>query len=258
MRTTASRRAADRHRRALRRRSWQRGRADWATTGGSTPIGVYNAIVEMGRGTPSRGMQVHTWWGDDRFVPADHPLSNATPFDDILLEAGGWECVHSDDDRVRVRVPADNVHPFRTGRAIGAGGGADWCAQQLADELRAAELPETRRLAGLRPHVHRDRRRRAHALGVPWVGGVRLDRLGARDPGAEPHRAARRAGHAEPVDRPASRAASWPSCSAHPRRTSSVGCSARSATRARCRPSWRSATGRRGSSTRQPPRNLPR
>ena len=29
---------------------------------------------------------VHTWWGDDRFVPRDHPLSNVKAFDAIVLD----------------------------------------------------------------------------------------------------------------------------------------------------------------------------
>jgi 6-phosphogluconolactonase len=117
------------------------GRADWATTGGSTPIGVYNELVRRGPDAiPWRS--VHTWWGDERFVPNDHPLSNAGPFLDTLVEAGAYESVHSDDDRGRVRVPVENVHPFPTGFAIGGGHDAAWCAAQLERELRAAGLEE--------------------------------------------------------------------------------------------------------------------
>jgi 6-phosphogluconolactonase len=137
----ASRRAAEVIAETLRDRVAAAGRADWATTGGSTPIGVYNQMVEMGPAAIP-WQAVHTWWGDERFVPADHPLSNARPFEDILLEAGAWESGHSDDDRGRTRVPAANVHPFRTGTAIGAGESADDCAASLEDELRSAELEE--------------------------------------------------------------------------------------------------------------------
>jgi 6-phosphogluconolactonase len=120
----------------------ERGRADWATTGGSTPIGIYQAMLAAGVRDRIPWRDVHTWWGDDRFVPGDHPLSNVRPFDDILLEAGGWESVHSDDHRGRVRIPAANVHPFRTGEAIGRGRGAAACAAELVEELRAAGLAE--------------------------------------------------------------------------------------------------------------------
>lgn len=117
------------------------GRADWATTGGSTPIGVYNELVQRGPGAVPWD-SVHTWWGDERFVPNDHPLSNARPFLDTLVEAGAYESGHSDDDRRRVRVPVENVHPFPTGFAIGGGHDAAWCAAQLEGELRAAGLDE--------------------------------------------------------------------------------------------------------------------
>ncbi|HSL75354.1 MAG TPA: 6-phosphogluconolactonase [Candidatus Limnocylindrales bacterium] len=117
------------------------GRADWATTGGSTPIGVYKALMARGPGAIAWNA-VHTWWGDERFVPSDHPLSNLRPFENILEEAAAWETVHSDDHRRRIRVPAENVHPFRTGEALGAGRSADACAAELEAELRAAGLAE--------------------------------------------------------------------------------------------------------------------
>lgn len=139
---TASQRAANIVAEVLDAAVMERGRADWATTGGSTPIGVYNALVGMGRGAVP-WPTIHTWWGDDRFVPPDHPLSNANAFLDTLVEVGAYESVHSDDDRGRVRVPAENVHPFPTGQAIGAGRDSDWCADELAAELRAASLPES-------------------------------------------------------------------------------------------------------------------
>jgi 6-phosphogluconolactonase len=138
---TASERAADVIADALGDAVSRTGRADWATTGGSTPIAIYNELVRRGPGAvPWRS--VHTWWGDERFVPNDHPLSNARPFLDTLVEAGAYESVHSDDDRGRVRVPVENVHPFPTGFAIGGGHDATWCAAQLERELRAARLEE--------------------------------------------------------------------------------------------------------------------
>jgi 6-phosphogluconolactonase len=121
----------------------RQGRADWATTGGSTAPTIYRSLRSPGVRDRMAWGQVHTWWGDDRFVPSDHPLSNVRPFDDILLEGGDWESVHSDDPRTRLRVTVANVHPFRTGEAIGVGEDADACARDLAEELRAANLPES-------------------------------------------------------------------------------------------------------------------
>jgi 6-phosphogluconolactonase len=118
------------------------GRADWATTGGSTVPGIYRALLTPAFRDRMPWGEAHTWWGDDRFVPSDHPLSNVRPFDDVLLDGGGWESVHSDDRRGRVRIPVANLHPFRTGEAIGVGEDAEDCARDLAAELRAAGLPE--------------------------------------------------------------------------------------------------------------------
>ena len=120
----------------------RRGRADWATTGGSTPIGIYQAMLAPDLRDRIPWREVHTWWGDDRFVPGDHPLSNVRPFDDIMLEAGGWESVHSDDPRGKVHIPVANVHPFHTGEAIGQGRSAASCAAELVEELRAADFTE--------------------------------------------------------------------------------------------------------------------
>ena len=108
-----------------------RGRADWATTGGSTPVGIYRQLVEPPLRDAVPWADVHIWWGDDRFVPRDHPLSNVHPLDDILL------------DPVRgVPLPIANLHPFRTGESIGAGWDAAWAASTLAGELAATGLPE--------------------------------------------------------------------------------------------------------------------
>ena len=137
----ASQRAAKGIADTLRDAVERRGRADWATTGGSTPIGVYKALVRMGR-EALPWQHIHTWWGDERYVPADHPMSNARPFDDILEEAGAYESVHQDDPRSRVWVPPENVHPFPTGQAIGEDLGAEWCAERIQSELRDAGLDE--------------------------------------------------------------------------------------------------------------------
>jgi 6-phosphogluconolactonase len=127
---------------ALREAVLERGRADWATTGGSTPVAIYGAMLHGDLVRTIPWADVHTWWGDDRFVPSDHPLSNVRPFDDVLLSAGAWESVHSDDPLARIHIPVSNLHPFRTGEAIGQQRGPDWCAAQLVEELRAAGLPE--------------------------------------------------------------------------------------------------------------------
>jgi 6-phosphogluconolactonase len=85
---------------------------------------------------------VRFWWGDDRFVPRDHPLSNVSAFDSMMLDAADGEEGTAFDPFPGVRIPLANLHPFRTGEAIGAGRDAASCAAELAAELRAAGLAE--------------------------------------------------------------------------------------------------------------------
>jgi 6-phosphogluconolactonase len=106
-----------------------RGRADWATTGGSTPVGIYRRLTERPLRDAVPWSHVHVWWGDDRFVPRDHPLSNVRPLDDVLL-----------DPDHGVALPIEHLHPFRTGESIGAGWDAAWTASTLAGELAGADL----------------------------------------------------------------------------------------------------------------------
>lgn len=118
-----------------------RGRADWATTGGSTPIAMYAHLSTPPFVDSIPWAKVHVWWGDDRFVPRDHPLSNVKGFDDIMLGIGEAE-EGTGGGRRGVPIPVANLHPFPAGEAIAHGRGTAWCAETLADELRAARLPE--------------------------------------------------------------------------------------------------------------------
>jgi 6-phosphogluconolactonase len=98
-------------------------------TGGSTATGLYRSLVGVAFRDLVAWEAVHVWWGDDRYVPRGHPLSNVTAFDEVMLGDGG------------VPIPGEQLHPFRTSEAIGEGLGAAWCAAALADELRSAGLP---------------------------------------------------------------------------------------------------------------------
>jgi 6-phosphogluconolactonase len=118
----------------------ERGRADWATTGGSSAVGIYRRLVAAPLRDAVPWPGVHVWWGDDRYVPRDHPLSNVKPLDDVLLAIGLTEEGQAGRTWAGVPLPPANLHPFRTGEAIGASQGASWCAAELADELRGANL----------------------------------------------------------------------------------------------------------------------
>ncbi|HEY7522861.1 MAG TPA: 6-phosphogluconolactonase [Candidatus Limnocylindrales bacterium] len=138
--------AAERVASILRTSIESTGRADWATTGGSTPGPVYRrlAVAPLRESVPWTGL--HLWWGDDRFVPSDHPLSNVQAADEILIGRAGLSGESGIGEYatditagrdVGAPIPALNVHPFPTTKAIGEGLGPDWCAAAYADELRA-------------------------------------------------------------------------------------------------------------------------
>ncbi len=116
----------------------ERGRADWATTGGSSAVGIYRHLVAAPLRDAVPWQAVQVWWGDDRYVPRDHPLSNVKPLDDILLAIGLTEEGVAGGRGPGVPLPQANLHPFRTAEAIGGSRGPAWCASTLADELRSA------------------------------------------------------------------------------------------------------------------------
>ncbi|HEX5149107.1 MAG TPA: 6-phosphogluconolactonase [Candidatus Limnocylindrales bacterium] len=121
-----------------------RGRADWATTGGSLAPAIYRRLAAPPLRDTIPWPAVHVWWGDDRYVPRDHPLSNVKPLDDILLAIASTESgqlgLGMSGSPTPVPLPLENLHPFPTTAAIGGARGAAWCAAQLAAELSGAGL----------------------------------------------------------------------------------------------------------------------
>lgn len=132
--------AAERIAAGLVRAVDERGRADWVTTGGSMAPAIYRQLAAEPLRDAVPWDSVHVWWGDDRFVSRDHPLSNVKPFDDIMLAIywtqGGQTALGQSGQGVPIPLPFDNIHPFPTTAAIGRAQGAGWCATQLAAELR--------------------------------------------------------------------------------------------------------------------------
>lgn len=70
-----------------------------ALAGGSTPQRLYELLAKGAEGTVP-WPQVHLFWGDERFVPYDHPKSNARMVADTLTN--------------HVPIPDGNVHPIPT------------------------------------------------------------------------------------------------------------------------------------------------
>jgi len=77
----------------------QRGRFAIALSGGHTPEALYTLWAQRDR-TLTPWDKVHLFWGDERYVHADDPLSNYRMTRETLIS--------------RVPIPTENVHPFRT------------------------------------------------------------------------------------------------------------------------------------------------
>lgn len=70
-----------------------------ALAGGSTPQRLYELLAEETAGSLPWA-KLHLFWGDERFVPYDHPKSNARMVADTLTD--------------HVPIPDGNVHPIPT------------------------------------------------------------------------------------------------------------------------------------------------
>lgn len=70
-----------------------------ALSGGNTPRALYRLLAEEFR-TRVEWQRVHLFWGDERYVPHDHPASNFRMARETLIEP--------------LNIPPDNVHPMPT------------------------------------------------------------------------------------------------------------------------------------------------
>lgn len=107
------------------------GRADFASTGGSTPAAVYLAMLEEPLRSRVPWETLHLWVGDDRFVARDDPSSNLGAIDRVLLSG--------DAGRGLIPAPLDaaRVHPWPIDAAIERGEGPEWAAARFETTLRA-------------------------------------------------------------------------------------------------------------------------
>lgn len=74
----------------------ERGQCTIALSGGSTPKPLYEAIASQN--LPWE--KIHVFWGDERYVPPDHPDSNQGMARRAWLD--------------KVNIPAANIHPMPT------------------------------------------------------------------------------------------------------------------------------------------------
>src|ERR1700675_1485429 len=71
-----------------------------ALSGGSTPRRLYQLLAEPPYLGTFPWSRTHWFWGDERFVPSDDPLSNYRMAREALLS--------------RAPIPAGNIHPIPT------------------------------------------------------------------------------------------------------------------------------------------------
>lgn len=104
-----------------------RGHASVVLTGG----GIGTAVLEELRENPARDAvdwrRLEVWWGDERFLPTDHPERNETQARAALLDA--------------VPAPVERVHPMPATDGQD-GDNPEAAAERYAAALRAATRPE--------------------------------------------------------------------------------------------------------------------
>jgi 6-phosphogluconolactonase len=126
-----------------------RGEAHLVLTGGSSAAALHSELAAHRRDAIDWS-RVHLWWGDERFVPLDHPQSNAGAAFVLLLRidahstASGMGAVATD---VRagitdaLPVPAANVHPVPVDEAVARAADAGWAAARYEESI-AALVPQ--------------------------------------------------------------------------------------------------------------------
>jgi 6-phosphogluconolactonase len=121
-----------------------RGVAHIALTGGTSAVPLYRRLAA----SPARDSidwgKVHLWWGDERFVPIDHPESNAGLAYRVLLgvparagESGsGAQGVDIDaGDLPGLSVNPEHVHPVEVEETLSDSDPLELAAQRYVDEL---------------------------------------------------------------------------------------------------------------------------
>ncbi len=107
-----------------------------ALAGGSTPRSLYRLLATPAYAAKLPWARIHWFWGDERFVPPDHPDSNYRMAREAMLS--------------HTPVPAANIHPIPTEGLTPRASAADY-----ERTLRAARGPYFHvTLLGLGPDGH--------------------------------------------------------------------------------------------------------
>jgi 6-phosphogluconolactonase len=118
----------------------QRGRFAISLSGGRTPAKMYRLWADEDKQRPRTPWdRVHLFWGDERFVGYDDPLSNYRMTKEALIDC--------------VPIPAENVHPMPTNMAHPVEAAAAYDAE-LRKFFGASEPAFELQLLGLGPEGH--------------------------------------------------------------------------------------------------------
>lgn len=129
---------------ALQRALDERGEAHLALSGGSSAIALFKEMALPSCSTALAWDQVHFWWGDERFVPLDHPESNAGLAYRLLFavparsgESGdGGEGVDVTVGTLSgLPIDPDKVHPVEVEDTIGLAAPVDVAAELYARDI---------------------------------------------------------------------------------------------------------------------------
>jgi 6-phosphogluconolactonase len=99
-----------------------------ALTGGSTAGPLYRELAAPEHRSAIDWSRVHLWWGDERFVPSDHPDSNAGLAYNELLGV-------TDNSGPLLPIDLGNVHPVPVEEALSDDDPVELAAQRYAEEL---------------------------------------------------------------------------------------------------------------------------
>jgi 6-phosphogluconolactonase len=129
----------------------ERGEAHLVLTGGSSAVALYQELAARSREAVDWS-RVHLWWGDERFVPNDHPESNIGMAYAILLAiserwgtsgTGGESADIDAGDVPGLPIRVENVHPFQIDEALSESHAAELVAERYAEEIEA-RVPASR------------------------------------------------------------------------------------------------------------------
>ena len=99
-----------------------------ALTGGSTAGPLYRELAAPGHRAALDWSRVHLWWTDERFVPSDHPDSNAGLAYNELLGV-------TDNSGPLLPIDLANIHPVPVEEALSDDNPVELAAQRYAEEL---------------------------------------------------------------------------------------------------------------------------